>query len=195
LQPTGGGPRARITVLHFGAKRSILDYFVRAGCQVTVLPADASAEQVRATSAQGVLLSNGPGDPAACARAIATTRALLGETPLFGICLGQQILALAAGARTYKLPFGHHGANHPVRDERSGAVQITSQNHGFSVDEATLPGTGFSVTHRSLFDRTVEGIASAAHGASAVQYHPEAAPGPHDALPLMDAFLASLHGR
>jgi carbamoyl-phosphate synthase small subunit len=195
LRPGGGAPRARLTALHFGAKRSILAHFVRAGCEVTVLPADASAEQVEATHPDGILLSNGPGDPAACTRAIQTTRALLGAVPIFGICLGHQILGLAAGARTYKLSFGHHGANHPVRDERTGAVQITSQNHGFAIEEASLAHTGFHVSHRSLFDRTVEGIASDERRAWAVQYHPEAAPGPHDATPLMDAFLTRLDGR
>lgn len=195
LPAAGGAPRARLTALHFGAKRSILEHFVRAGCEVTVMPADTRAEQVRATRPDGVLLSNGPGDPAACTRAIETTRELLGTVPIFGICLGHQILGLAAGARTYKLSFGHHGANHPVRDERTGAVQITSQNHGFAIDESSLRGTSFGVSHRSLFDRTVEGIASDERRAWAVQYHPEAAPGPHDAAPLMDAFLGRLQGR
>ncbi len=192
LEPTAGPPRLCLAALHFGAKRSILAHFVAAGCRVTLLPASASAEQVLDTRPDGVLLSNGPGDPAACSSAVAATRALLGRLPIFGICLGHQILALAAGARTYKLPFGHHGANHPVRDERTGQVSITSQNHGFSVDAASLSGTSMRVTHRSLFDGTVEGIASDELRAYAVQYHPEAAPGPHDAVPLMDEFLARL---
>jgi len=180
---------ARVCLIHLGAKKSIVEQLTQRGCEVTVLPQGSSAEEILRRAPDGLFLSNGPGDPAACRGPIETVRALLGKLPIYGICLGHQILALAAGARTEKLSFGHHGANHPVEDLRGGTVAITSQNHGFAIVEDSLFGTGFEVTHRSLYDGTVEGIASHQHRAAAVQFHPEAAPGPHDARPLFDDFL------
>jgi carbamoyl-phosphate synthase small subunit len=154
-----------------------------------VLPHDSTAEQILDLHVDALLLSNGPGDPAACQSAIATVARLLGQLPILGICLGHQILALAAGAKTYKLRFGHHGANHPVQDLRDATVAITSQNHSFAVDEQSLAGSGFVVTHRSLYDGTVEGMRCDRLRAASVQYHPEAAPGPHDARNVFDQFL------
>lgn len=184
-----GPPRGHVALLHLGAKRSIAEELQRRGCLVSVLPHDASAEDILNLRADGLLVSNGPGDPAACRQPIAVVRQLLGRVPVAGICLGHQILALAAGARSYKLPFGHHGANHPVQELTTGAVAITSQNHGFSIDEKSLVGTGFAVSHRSLYDGTVEGVKSLGLQALSVQYHPEAAPGPHDARNIFDGFL------
>ncbi len=172
-----------VAVLDFGVKRSILRRLAEAGFRVRVWPGTTPAQAILDSPADGVLLSNGPGDPAPCLRAIATVKALLGRKPLFGICLGHQILALALGGRTFKLPFGHHGANHPVRDEATGRLSITSQNHGFCVDDQGLPPE-VSVTHRNANDRTVEGLAAPGLKAFSVQYHPEASPGPHDARDL-----------
>ncbi len=183
-----GWPR-QAAVIDFGVKRSILDQLTLAGFSVKVWPAATPAEEILASGAQGVLLSNGPGDPAPCLRAIATTKKLLGRIPLFGICLGHQLLALALGGRTYKLPFGHRGANHPVRDEKNGRISVTSQNHGFCVNPEGLPPE-VDVTHRNANDGTVEGLACPALAAFSVQYHPEAGPGPHDAFYLFEEFAA-----
>ncbi len=186
-----GAAGKHVVCIDFGVKRNILRCFVDAGARVTCVPATMKAEEILALKPNGVFLSNGPGDPAAVTYAIDTVRALLGRVPIFGICLGHQLLALALGAKTYKLKFGHRGANQPVKDLETGRVEITSQNHGFAVDLATL-GEGVKTTHLHLNDGTSEGLASVKHSAFSVQYHPEAAAGPHDALYLFDRFSAAM---
>jgi carbamoyl-phosphate synthase small subunit len=186
-------PRFHVVAVDYGAKRNILRCLADAGCGVTVVPAAATAEEILALKPDGVFLSNGPGDPAATgAYAVPAIQGVLAAgVPVFGICLGHQLLALALGARTYKLDRGHRGANHPVKDLVTGKVEITSQNHGFAVDEASLPD-GVVVTHRSLFDGTNEGIACAAKRAFSVQYHPEASPGPTDSRYLFGRFVEAM---
>ncbi len=182
----------RVVAYDFGVKRNILRLLTDAGCEITVVPATTPAAEVLAMKPDGVFLSNGPGDPGACEYAIEAVRALLNAgTPLFGICLGFQILALASGARTEKMKFGHHGANHPVMDLETGRVLITSQNHGFAVSEKELPAS-LAVTHRSLFDQTLQGIARRDRPAFAFQGHPEASPGPEDARILFEQFTAMM---
>ncbi|AKU91461.1 glutamine-hydrolyzing carbamoyl-phosphate synthase small subunit [Vulgatibacter incomptus] len=190
-------PAARFHVVayDYGLKAAMLQLLVDRGCRITVVPAHTPAEEVLGLRPNGVFLTNGPGDPAAVTYAAPIVRGLLGKVPLFGICLGHQILALAIGARTFKLRFGHRGANHPVLDRRTGKVAITSQNHGFAVDAASLEGTGAEVTHVSLNDGTVEGIAIPHLSAFSVQHHPEASPGPHDARELFDRFLREMEAR
>ena len=183
-----GAKRHPIVAIDYGMKRNILRSLVASGFDPHVVPATESAAAILARKPAGVFLSNGPGDPAAVTYAIATIKELLGKVPVFGICLGHQMLALAAGAKTYKLKFGHRGGNQPVIDLDTGKVEITSQNHGFAVDVKSLEKTGFRATHTNLNDDTNEGIASEAERAFAVQYHPEAAPGPHDALHLFGRF-------
>ena len=162
------------------------------GCEVTVVPAQTSAADVLALKPDGVFLSNGPGDPEPCDYAIAAAREFIKrKIPLFGICLGHQILGLAAGAKTLKMKFGHHGANHPVKDHDDGRVLVTSQNHGFAVDEATLPANA-RITHRSLFDGSMQGFALTDAPAFCFQGHPEASPGPHDIGYLFDRFVSSI---
>jgi carbamoyl-phosphate synthase small subunit len=187
-------PPARFAVVAFdaGIKRNILRQLRAARCEVTVVPAATPAAAVLEMRPDGVFLSNGPGDPEAVPYLIEAARALLGRVPIFGICLGHQILGLAAGGRTYKLPFGHHGANHPVRDLATGRVEITAQNHGFAVDPASLADRGWKVTHVNLNDGTCEGLAHREVPAFSVQYHPEASPGPHDANYLFHRFTALL---
>jgi carbamoyl-phosphate synthase small subunit len=189
------GPRLHVVAYDYGIKRNILRLLVDHGCRVTVLPARASAEEALALKPDGIFLSNGPGDPEPCDYAIAAIRRLL-ETgiPLFGICLGHQLLGLACGARTVKMKFGHHGANHPVQDLATGRVLITSQNHGFAVDEATLPDN-VRATHRSLFDGSLQGIALHDRPAFSFQGHPEASPGPHDAEDLFARFVEAMTRR
>ena len=183
-------PRYHVVAYDYGIKRNILRSLAQAGCRVTVVPARTAARQVLALKPDGVFLSNGPGDPKACDYAIAATRELVGSgVPLFGICLGHQLLGLALGGRTLKMKFGHHGANHPVLDIDSGRVLITSQNHGFAVDEASLPRC-LRVTHRSLFDGSVQGLVHADRPVFSFQGHPEASPGPHDVWPLFARFAA-----
>ncbi|HIF9105564.1 TPA: glutamine-hydrolyzing carbamoyl-phosphate synthase small subunit [Photobacterium damselae] len=178
-----------VVAYDFGVKRNILRMLVDRGCRLTVVPAQTSAEEVLALNPDGVFLSNGPGDPAPCDYAIAATKVFLDKNlPVFGICLGHQILALASGAKTVKMKFGHHGANHPVKDLDRDVVMITSQNHGFAVDEATLPET-LRATHKSLFDGSLQGIHRTDKPAFSFQGHPEASPGPHDAAPLFDHFI------
>ena len=189
-------PRFHVVALDFGAKRNILRCLAASGCRVTVLPATATADEVLALRPDGVFLSNGPGDPAATGEyAVPTIRGVLeAGKPLFGICLGHQMLALALGAKTYKMATGHRGANHPVKALATGKVEITSQNHGFAVDEASLPA-GIAVTHRSLFDGSVEGLAVEGRPVFSVQYHPEASPGPQDAHYLFERFVALMEGK
>lgn len=178
-----------VVAYDFGMKRSILRLLSDLDCRLTVVPAQTTAEEVFALTPDGVFLSNGPGDPEPCDYAIAAIRDFLAKgVPVFGICLGHQLLALAAGARTEKMKFGHHGANHPVQDLVSGQVMITSQNHGFAVDEASLP-ENVETTHRSLFDGTLQGIAFTDRPAFSFQGHPEASPGPHDLMPLFERFI------
>jgi len=183
-------PRFHVVAYDYGVKRNILRMLASRGCRVTVLPAQAPAADVLKLSPDGIFLANGPGDPAACDYAIAATRDLI-ETgiPTFGICLGHQIMALASGAKTFKMKFGHHGANHPVKDLDNGRVSITSQNHGFAVDEGTLPAN-LRPTHVSLFDGTLQGLARTDKPAFCFQGHPEASPGPHDIGYLFDRFVA-----
>jgi len=183
-----GGQR-HVVVYDFGIKRNILRMLTDRGCRITVVPAQTSAADVLALQPDGVMLSNGPGDPEPCTYAIDATREFLArKTPLFGICLGHQILGIAAGGKTLKMKFGHHGANHPVQDLQSGHVLITSQNHGFAVDEATLPANAV-ITHRSLFDGSNQGIRLLDAPAFSFQGHPEASPGPHDVGYLFDKFV------
>ncbi|HEX4490627.1 MAG TPA: glutamine-hydrolyzing carbamoyl-phosphate synthase small subunit [Acidimicrobiia bacterium] len=190
-QPYVVGPtdaRFSVVAYDFGIKASILRRLVLTGCQVEVVPASTTAEAVLGREPDGVFLSNGPGDPAAVKGAIDQVGALLGEVPVFGICLGHQIMSLALGARTFKLPFGHHGANHPVRRVADDQVEITSQNHNYAVDGASLP-EGTVVTHLNLNDGDIEGVATPDRRCFSVQYHPEAGPGPHDARYLFGEFL------
>ncbi|EIV8500210.1 glutamine-hydrolyzing carbamoyl-phosphate synthase small subunit [Vibrio parahaemolyticus] len=178
-----------VVAYDFGAKRNILRMLVDRGCRLTVVPAETSAEEVLALNPDGVFLSNGPGDPEPCTYAIEATKVFLEKgLPIFGICLGHQILALASGAQTVKMKFGHHGANHPVKDLERNVVMITSQNHGFAADEATLP-ENLRATHVSLFDGSLQGIHRTDKPAFSFQGHPEASPGPHDAAPLFDHFI------
>ncbi len=187
-QHRGGTGRWQVVCYDFGVKRNILRLLVDAGCRVTVVPARTPLEDALALAPDGVMLSNGPGDPEPCDYAIAAIRGLLARSvPIFGICLGHQLLALAAGALTRKMKFGHHGANHPVKDLESGQVLITSQNHGFAVDEASLPESVLP-THRSLFDGSLQGIRILGKPAMGFQGHPEASPGPHDMRGLFGRF-------
>lgn len=180
---------SHIVVLDCGVKRNILRHLVEHGCRVTVVPAGAPAAQIRELVPDGLLVGNGPGDPAAVTGTIETLRVLLGRWPMFGICLGHQLLALALGAETYKLKFGHHGANLPVLNQPAGRVEITSQNHGFAVEAESLARVGGVPTHINLNDRSLEGFVHPDHGIAAVQFHPEASPGPHDAGYLFRRFV------
>ncbi len=190
-QERAGSPH--VVCLDFGVKRNILRCLVDVGCKVTVVPASTTAAEILAMKPDGVFLSNGPGDPAAVTYAVETVKALLGKVPMFGICLGHQLLGLALGGKTFKLKFGHRGGNQPVKDLASGRIEITTQNHGFCVDLSTLPESVQS-THIHLNDGTSEGLAAPALRAFSVQYHPEAAAGPHDSLYLFDRFRASMLG-
>lgn len=179
----------KVVALDFGIKTSILKSLISLGCRVHVLPAKASYSEILAYDPDGIFLSNGPGDPAAVTYAVETIRKLLGKKPLFGICLGHQLLALALGGKTYKLKFGHHGANHPVKNLQNNKVEITAQNHGFAVDLDSLGGK-VKLTHVNLNDQTVEGFSCLDYPAFSVQYHPEAGPGPHDSLYLFEQFIS-----
>ena len=184
--------RFHVVALDFGVKRNILRILVDLGCRVTVMPAQSTFDEVAAQSPDGVFFSNGPGDPEPCRYAIdLAQRIMTAGVPLFGICLGHQILALASGAKTQKMSHGHHGANHPVQDLTNKTVMVTSQNHGFTVSDTDLPAH-LSVTHRSLFDGTVQGICRTDVPAYSFQGHPEASPGPHDATYLFDAFIDAM---
>ncbi|MFN4236537.1 MAG: glutamine-hydrolyzing carbamoyl-phosphate synthase small subunit [Vogesella sp.] len=184
-----------VVAYDFGVKHNILRMLAERGCKLTVVPAQTPAKDVLALNPHGVFLSNGPGDPEPCDYAISAIREILDtKLPVFGICLGHQLLGLASGAKTSKMKFGHHGANHPVQDLDSGRVMITSQNHGFQVDESSLPAN-VRVTHRSLFDQTVQGIALTDRPAFSFQGHPEASPGPEDVAYLFDRFIAAMAER
>jgi carbamoyl-phosphate synthase small subunit len=186
------GQRLHVVAYDFGIKRNILRLLADHGCRMTVVPAQTSAADVMALAPDGIFLSNGPGDPEPCAYAIEATREFLANgTPVFGICLGHQILGLAVGAKTVKMKFGHHGANHPVLEIETGRVLITSQNHGFAVDETTLP-PHVQVTHKSLFDGSLQGITCVDRPAFSFQGHPEASPGPRDLVPLFAQFVESM---
>ena len=187
--------KLHVVAYDFGCKLNILRMLTERGCRVTVVPAQTTAQDVFALQPDGVFLSNGPGDPAPCDYAIAAIREFIArKIPTYGICLGHQLLGLAVGAQTLKMKFGHHGANHPVQDLDNGRVMITSQNHGFAVDEATLPAN-VRVTHRSLFDGSNQGIELTDAPAFSFQGHPEASPGPHDLAPMFDKFVALMEAR
>ncbi len=191
----GSPAKYRVVAYDFGVKQNILRMLAERGCDVTVVPAQTPAAEVLAMNPDGVFLSNGPGDPAPCDYAIEAIREFVArKIPTYGICLGHQLLGLAIGAKTQKMKFGHHGANHPVIDLDSGRVMITSQNHGFAVDESTLPANA-RVTHRSLFDGSNQGFVLTDAPAFSFQGHPEASPGPHDVAPLFDQFIASMEAR
>ena len=178
----------KIAAIDFGIKHNILRLLESHGCEVTVFPATTTATEILKINPDGIFLSNGPGDPAAVSYGIETVKSLLGKKPIFGICLGHQILALALGADTYKLKFGHRGCNHPVKNLETGKVEITSQNHGFAVDPETIP-KNVVITHNSLNDQTVEGLKCTDVPAFSVQYHPESSPGPHDSRYLFEEFI------
>jgi carbamoyl-phosphate synthase small subunit len=185
----------KVVAYDYGVKRNILRMLVERGCDVTVVPAQTPAKDVLAMKPDGVFLSNGPGDPEPCDYAIAAIKEILTtDTPVFGICLGHQLMALASGAKTEKMKFGHHGANHPVQDLDSKVVMITSQNHGFAVSEETLP-SNLRATHKSLFDGSLQGIERTDRQAFSFQGHPEASPGPHDVAPLFDRFINIMTAR
>jgi carbamoyl-phosphate synthase small subunit len=187
-----GAETHKVVAYDFGVKRNILRMLASRGCDVTVVPAKTPAEEVLAMNPDGVFLSNGPGDPEPCDYAIeAIGKILEKDIPVFGICLGHQLLGLASGARTLKMKFGHHGANHPVQDLESGRVIITSQNHGFALDDTAMPAH-LQVTHRSLFDNSIQGIKRTDKPAFSFQGHPEASPGPHDVAPLFDQFVSMM---
>jgi carbamoyl-phosphate synthase small subunit len=184
-----GEPGRHVVAYDFGIKRNILRRLVHSGCRVTVVPALTPAEDVMALKPDGVFLSNGPGDPEPLHTQVANIRKLIGKVPIFGICLGHQLLGLALGGKTYKLKFGHRGANHPVLNRVTGKVEITSHNHGFAVDPDSLNSNDIELTHVNLNDHTLEGFRHRREPVFCVQYHPEAAPGPHDSLYLFDDFL------
>ncbi|MFO7695617.1 MAG: glutamine-hydrolyzing carbamoyl-phosphate synthase small subunit [Anaerolineae bacterium] len=185
-----------VVVIDCGAKENILRLLVGLGARTTVVPAGATAQEILALTPDGVLISNGPGDPEQATITIETVRDLMGRVPLYGICLGHQIICLAAGGRTYKLPFGHHGCNHPVQELASGRISITSQNHNYAVAPDSLAGLPYEVTHLNLFDQTIEGLRHKVLPIASVQYHPESSPGPHDSFALLKGFVNSLtiHG-
>ena len=193
--PAAQAPRHHVAAYDFGIKRNILRRLVQVGCQVTVVPALTSAEEVLALEPDGIFLSNGPGDPEPLHTQVANIRQLIGKRPIFGICLGHQLLGLAAGGKTYKLKFGHRGANHPVRNELTRRVEITSHNHGFAVDPDSLKQSEVEITHVNLNDQTLEGFRLRHHPVFCVHYHPEAAPGPHDSHYLFDEFVKLMMGQ
>ncbi len=190
-----GEGRLNVAVLDYGIKRNILNYLVSFGCRLTVFPAATSAEEVMRYNPDGIFLSNGPGDPKDLPDVIENIKKLMGLRPIFGICLGHQLMALANGADTYKMKFGHRGINQPVKDLRSGRIYISSQNHGYAVDENSLEGKGITVTHISMNDGTIEGVEYTRHPSFTVQYHPEACPGPGGHEYLFKRFIDMMEGR
>ncbi|MFQ5989174.1 MAG: glutamine-hydrolyzing carbamoyl-phosphate synthase small subunit [Candidatus Methylomirabilales bacterium] len=190
-QPSTLSPQLRyqVVAIDCGIKYNILRQLVDTGCNVLVVPATTTADEILALNPEGIFISNGPGDPEGVMHLVETTRQLIGKRPIFGICLGHQILGLALGGRTFKLKFGHHGANHPVKDLHTGKVEITTQNHGFAVDIESIPGGDIELTHVNLNDGTVEGMRHIRLPVFSVQYHPEASPGPHDSRYLFDRFV------
>ncbi|MBN1490184.1 MAG: glutamine-hydrolyzing carbamoyl-phosphate synthase small subunit [Phycisphaerae bacterium] len=188
MQPRGIGPSLNVVAIDCGMKQNILRNLVEAGCRVTVAPPHLDASEILARKPDGVFVSNGPGDPEPVQYATNTLRKLIGKVPIFGICLGHQLLGLALGAKTYKLKFGHRGGNQPVKNLATGRVEITSQNHGFAIDTPSLERAGGVPTHINLNDQTLEGFTHASEPLFSVQYHPEASPGPHDATYLFDCF-------
>lgn len=191
IEQFGEGP-CSVVLMDFGVKNSIITSLVDRGCKVAVVPADSSAEQIMDIKPKGVVLSNGPGDPMECSYAIKAIADIIGKVPVMGICLGHQLMALALGARTYKLKFGHRGGNHPVKELRSGRVFITSQNHGYAVDQSSLESSGARTSFINLNDGTVEGLEYADLRLNSVQFHPEAAPGPQDTRHLFDNFINAI---
>ena len=183
------GRGKRVVLIDFGMKHGILRELNKRDCDVVVVPYNTSAEDVLAWHPDGIMLSNGPGNPDDVTEGVDTIRNLIGKVPIFGICLGHQLFALASGATSFKLPFGHRGANHPVKDLRTGRTELTSQNHGYAIDEASLANTDLEVTHVALNDGTIEGLRHKVHPVFTVQYHPEASPGPEDSNHLFDEFI------
>ncbi len=181
-----------VAAIDCGIKRNIIRSLNRLGCHVTIVPWNTGADEIRSLCPDGILISNGPGDPTDVPETIAAVRSLLGSFPVFGICLGHQILSLAYGAHTYKLKFGHRGGNHPVKNLATGKIEITSQNHSYAIEEESLPATPLKVTHINLLDQTIEGVECTADGAFGVQYHPESAPGPQDSAYLFSKFLKAM---
>ena len=185
-------PKFNVVAIDCGIKTNIIRSLNRFGCNVTVVPFNTAAEEIEFMKPSGVFLSNGPGDPEDVPEVIETVKKLRGKYPIFGICLGHQMISLAYGGKTYKLKFGHRGGNHPVKNLKNGRVEITSQNHSFAVDEKSLKGTGLTVTHMNLLDNTVEGVECAADSVFSVQYHPESAPGPQDSTYLFKQFIEAM---
>ena len=186
------GAKHHVVAIDCGMKKNIVRSLMSRGCGVTIVPWNTPADEIRSLCPDGVFISNGPGDPTDVMETVETVRSLLGTCPVFGICLGHQIIALAYGARTYKLKFGHRGGNHPVKDLETGRIEITSQNHSYAVDTDSLEGTPLKVTHLNLLDGTVEGLKCERDRAFSVQYHPESAPGPQDSAHLFDRFVAMM---
>ena len=185
-------PKYKVVVIDCGIKTNILKMMSKYGCNITVVPYNTSAEEIISLDPDGLFISNGPGDPENVTEVIETLKTLRGRLPIFGICLGHQLIALSYGARTYKLKFGHRGGNHPVRDIATGKIEITSQNHSYAVDDASVAGTGLKVSHINLLDGTVEGLVSEEDRCFSVQYHPESAPGPQDSIYLFDRFIKNM---
>ena len=191
MNPAG---KYHVVAIDCGMKANIVRSFVKRDCRVSVVPWNTRASEIKALKPDGVFVSNGPGDPEDVKETIATLKQLLGTVPIFGICLGHQLISLAYGAKTYKLKFGHRGGNHPVKNLETGRIEITSQNHSYAVDEDSLKGTGLTVTHMNLLDRTVEGMKNEKDRVFSVQYHPESSPGPHDSAYLFDRFIKMIGG-